>query len=114
MQNNRPKSSKRPSVESLRLRAIFARNIRLWADVRGMSLNHLADQSGVSRAQMYNVLAGTSSPSLDWINKVAPVLDIQVWELLVIDESQSSSETSSTAISTEADRSQELLQSWCL
>jgi DNA-binding phage protein len=46
-------------------------------------LNSLADFAGVSRAQMYNVLAGNSSPSLDWIAKVAAVLERDAWELLV-------------------------------
>ena len=67
----------------LRSREVFARNIRAWANARGISINTLADRSGVSRAQMFNVLKTNSSPSLDWINKVAPVLGLQSWELLV-------------------------------
>lgn len=65
------------------LRSVFARNVRASAEARGVSLNSLADFAGVSRAQMYNVLAGNSSPSLDWIAKVATVLERDAWELLV-------------------------------
>lgn len=65
------------------LRSVFARNVRSSAEARGVSLNSLADFAGVSRAQMYNVLAGNSSPSLDWIAKVATVLECDAWELLV-------------------------------
>lgn len=79
----RGKRQRVPTDDCMRLRKAFAHNIRGWADVRGISLNHLADRSGVSRAQMYNVLSGSSSPSLDWIAKIAPALGLQVWELLV-------------------------------
>jgi transcriptional regulator with XRE-family HTH domain len=68
------------------LRSVFARNVRSSAEARGVSLNSLADFAGVSRAQMYNVLAGNSSPSLDWISKVAIVLECDAWELLVPEE----------------------------
>lgn len=67
------------------LRAVFAKNVRATAEERGLSLNSLADFAGVSRAQMYNVLAGNSSPSLDWISKVATVLELEAWQLLVPD-----------------------------
>jgi transcriptional regulator with XRE-family HTH domain len=62
---------------------VFAKNVRATAEARGLSLNSLADFAGVSRAQMYNVLAGNSSPSLDWISKVAHVLELEAWQLLM-------------------------------
>ncbi len=68
---------------ALQLRSVFARNVRASAEARGLSLNSLADFAGVSRAQMYNVLAGNSSPSIDWMSKVAAVLELEVWQLLV-------------------------------
>lgn len=74
------------SPETLAVRTRFARNIRLWAEERGISLNLLADRSGVSRAQMYNVLSGASSPSLDWIARIAPALGLEAWQLLVSPE----------------------------
>lgn len=67
-------------------RRCFTANVRRLAKGQGLSINALADQSGVSRAQMFNVLRGNSSPSLDWISKVAPVLGVYPWELLVSPE----------------------------
>jgi predicted transcriptional regulator len=72
-------------VDGDELRAVFAKNVRNAAETRGLSLNSLADFAGVSRAQMYNVLAGNSSPSLDWMAKVAKVLELEPWQLLVYD-----------------------------
>ena len=74
------------------LRAVFAKNVRNAAESRGLSLNSLADFAGVSRAQMYNVLAANSSPSLDWIAKVAKVLEVEPWQLLVYDAVDAGSE----------------------
>lgn len=67
-------------------RRCFAANVRRLAKGQGLSINALADRSGVSRAQMFNVLRGNSSPSLDWVSKVAPVLGVFAWELLVSPE----------------------------
>lgn len=83
MKSDSSKKQKAIPEENLRLRKIVADNIRKWAQRRGLSINILADRSGVSRAQMFNVLRTTSSPSVDWINRVAPVLGIPVWRLLV-------------------------------
>lgn len=83
MKSDSSKKQKAIPEENLRLRKIVADNIRMWAQRRGLSINILADRSGVSRAQMFNVLRTTSSPSVDWINRVAPVLGIPVWRLLV-------------------------------
>lgn len=65
------------------LRSVFAQNLRSTVERKGMRLNRVADQAGVSRAQMYNVLAGRSSPSLDWISKVSLVLEVSPAELLI-------------------------------
>lgn len=67
-------------------RRCFTANVRRLAKGQGLSINALADRSGVSRAQMFNVLRGNSSPSLDWVSKVAPVLGVFAWELLVSPE----------------------------
>ena len=74
-------------MAGVQLRSVFARNVRATAEARGLSLNGLADFAGVSRAQMYNVLAGNSSPSLDWISKVARVLEMEAWQLLMPESS---------------------------
>lgn len=79
-------SSKTIPAACLETRRCFTENVRRLAKRQGLSINALADQSGVSRAQMFNVLRGNSSPSLDWVSKVAPVLGVFAWELLVAPE----------------------------
>ena len=59
-----------------RRRRGLARNIRRAAGVRGIGLNQLSDRAGVSRAQLYAVLGGKSSPSLEWLCKVADALGV--------------------------------------
>jgi len=65
------------------LRAVIAQNIRVIAERKKMVLEKLADFAGVSRAQLFNVLACTSSPSSDWLARVAEPLEVEAWELLV-------------------------------
>jgi DNA-binding phage protein len=69
-------------VDAQELRAVVAENIRRAAAERGSALDALADFAGVSRAQVYAVLAATTSPTLDWLAKVATALDVEVWRLL--------------------------------
>ena len=78
------KGQRSPSETCRQVRGLVAQNIRFFASFRQLSLNQLADASGVSRAQMYNVLNGGSSPSIDWLTKVAPALGVEPWQLLVI------------------------------
>ncbi len=61
---------------------MIAENIRGAARQKGMTINALADFATVSRAQMFNVLAGTSSATTDWLAKVATALDVEPWQLL--------------------------------
>lgn len=65
------------------LRAVVAENIRAATRrKKGMTINSLADFATVSRAQLFNVLAGTSSPTTDWLAKVATALEVEPWQLL--------------------------------
>ena len=64
------------------LREIVAANIRHFASWRGVGLNQLADLAGVSRSQLFNVLACSSAPSVDWLTKIAEPLDLPAWKLL--------------------------------
>jgi transcriptional regulator with XRE-family HTH domain len=70
-------------MEGAVLRDVVARNIRALAKQRGMALNAVADVSGVSRSQLFNVLNAESSPSLDWMARVARALEVEPWRLLV-------------------------------
>jgi transcriptional regulator with XRE-family HTH domain len=69
-------------VDPAALRTIVAGNIRAAARRKRLTINSLADFSAVSRAQMFNVLAGSSSATTDWLAKIATALDVEPWQLL--------------------------------
>ncbi len=69
-------------MAALDLRSIVASNIRRFAEERGITLNALADFADVSRAQLFDVLGGTKDATTDWLAKIAPVLEVEPWELL--------------------------------
>ena len=64
------------------VREILASNIRTRADKSGVGVNELADFAGVSRSQLYDVLAGKKGATVDWVDKIAAVLKVPVHELL--------------------------------
>ena len=64
------------------LRSLLALNLRSAAERKGITLTALADFAAVSRAQVFNVTACRTSPTLDWLSKVATALDVEPWELL--------------------------------
>jgi hypothetical protein len=64
------------------IRIILADNIRREIADRGLGTNKLADFAGVSRSQLYDVLAARKGASVDWVAKIAEMLDIEPWELL--------------------------------
>ena len=65
------------------LRAVLAENIRAAAEAKGFTVTSAADFAAVSRSQMFDVLAGKTSPTVDWICKVANALDVPPHELLM-------------------------------
>jgi len=69
-------------VDPSALRALVAKNVRAVAKRRGVALTALADFAAVSRSQLFAVLASETSPTLDWIAKVATALDVEPWQLL--------------------------------
>ncbi len=64
------------------IRTTLANNIRALSARRGLPIAHVADLAGVSRSQLFNVLARSASPRIDWLCKVASVLEVEVWALL--------------------------------
>ena len=60
----------------------FATNVRRLMREKKLSLNHLADFSGVGRGRMSDLLAGKGSPTLRTLGRVAAALDVQVVDLL--------------------------------
>jgi hypothetical protein len=57
--------------------------IREVAEERGIAVTHLPDRAGVGRSHFWEVMAGRSSPTLDWLGRVAAALDVDVGELVV-------------------------------
>ena len=70
------------AVEPEDLRKLVARNVRAAARRKRVPLTSLADFSGTSRSQLFAVLALTTSPTVDWLAKVAAALEVAPWELL--------------------------------
>ena len=58
------------------LRSVFSDNLRYVIESRDLRVNWVASAAGISRAQIYNVLAGRSCPSLDWVEKIANVVGV--------------------------------------
>lgn len=69
-------------MDSAGLRAVLARNIRAYARERGIGHSALADFAGVSRAQLYAVLAKRTSPTVDWLLKLSTALEVETSLLL--------------------------------
>ena len=69
-------------MEIREVRAIVAKNIRGFARERRITLNRLIDFADTSKGQLYNVLRGTTAPTIDWLTKVANALDVEPWQLL--------------------------------
>jgi transcriptional regulator with XRE-family HTH domain len=56
--------------------------IQNLAQQRGITLSHLPDYADVGRSHYWEVLKGRSSPTLEWIKKVADALGVDVGDLL--------------------------------
>lgn len=63
------------------VRRRVAENIREHATRRGLSLNKLADFAGVSQRQLYSFLAGDNDVTLEWVQKVAEALGVDLHDL---------------------------------
>jgi transcriptional regulator with XRE-family HTH domain len=63
-------------------RHIVAENLRRELEGQTLSMNEFASFAGVSRSQVYDVLAGRKAPSVDWLQKVAGALKVEPWTLL--------------------------------
>ena len=70
-----------PTREEVR-RTTLAANIRSLARGRRMPMIGLAQRAHVSRAQLYAVLSASSSPSLDWLCRIAEALEVEPHEIL--------------------------------
>ncbi|MEX1361790.1 MAG: helix-turn-helix transcriptional regulator [Nannocystaceae bacterium] len=64
------------------LRARIAERIREIAERRGIPLTQVADRGKVSRTHMWDVLAGRSAPTSDFLAKLANVLRVEPMEFM--------------------------------
>jgi len=69
-------------VEPDEFRARLAIRIRELAKRRKINLVDLADQAGVSRGYLWAVLAGENAATVDYICRLANVLQVDPHELL--------------------------------
>lgn len=69
-------------MDPTEIRELVAQNIRRLASEREISLNHLADFSGIARAAFYRCLGGDEVMTLDRLAKIATALEVHPMELL--------------------------------
>ncbi|KPL68500.1 hypothetical protein SZ64_10535 [Erythrobacter sp. SG61-1L] len=67
----------------MRLREIFAQNLRRLRTERGLSQEALADLAGIDRTYVSSLERKRYSPSLDMVEKLAQVLKVDPHELLL-------------------------------
>ena len=79
-----PTLRRRQRMDALH-RKLTRRTKELMAE-RGLSLNRLADFSGVGRGRLSEILAGKSSPTLRTVGRLADALGVSVRDLLPDDE----------------------------
>ena len=63
-------------------RTCFVRNFSSIVEDRQLSIAEVAKRAGVSRAHLYNVLAGDSGPSIDFVAKISHALKVAPHTLL--------------------------------
>lgn len=64
------------------LRETLARNVRAHAEGKGIALNELAKEAGISRGTMHYLATSQTSTGLDVIAKIADALGVAPSELL--------------------------------
>src|SRR5690606_20708785 len=64
------------------LEGVLIGKVREVAEAKGMPMSHVSARAGISRSSMWEVMNGRASPTLDWVQRVAEVLDVDPLELL--------------------------------
>jgi transcriptional regulator with XRE-family HTH domain len=59
----------------------LARRIKHLMRAKGLSVNRLADFSGIGRGRMSEILAAKSSPTVRTLARIADALDVRVADL---------------------------------
>ena len=60
----------------------LVKRIREQSKRRGILVSHLPDRANVSRSHFWAVLAGKTSPTLNWIGEIATALEVDPADLL--------------------------------
>ena len=60
----------------------MAAKIRALAKQRNILITHLPDRAGVGAGHFWEVLKGTSSPTLVWLESIATALEVEVADLV--------------------------------
>ena len=66
------------------LHTAMAAKIRALAKQRRISITHLPDRAGVGAGHFWEVLKGTSSPTVLWLESIAAVLEVEVADLVAM------------------------------
>lgn len=61
-------------------RAVTA-NLRRFTEARGIPLTVVADRAGIDRRELFAMMTGEYDTDLDWLNKLADALGVDVTEL---------------------------------
>lgn len=65
---------------------LLTENLRRLTEAKKVPLTVLADRAGIDRAELFAAMAGEYDPDLDWLNKIADVLEVHVSELVFDDQ----------------------------
>lgn len=58
--------------------------IRKLAEERGIPITHLPERARVGRSHFFGVMAGSSSPTLSWLSRIAEALEADVEALVAV------------------------------
>ena len=70
------------SAQEILLFKKFGRRIGEYAARRGVSIERLAYEGGVSKGYLYDLVKGKGNPSLLILYRIASALEIPIWTLL--------------------------------
>jgi transcriptional regulator with XRE-family HTH domain len=89
------------------MRALLARNLRLWRNARGLSQEELADRAGINRGYMSDLERGRYSATIVMIGKLAEALAIEPAELLRQSAKSGASRTARPRVATMLEAAEE-------
>lgn len=63
-------------------RKIIGENLKFWRKIRGYRQDYLGEKSGSSRTYISKIESGLANPTLEYLEKLVEVLDIQMEDLM--------------------------------